>query len=200
MKLLRIDSSARRNSISRKLTAQFVETWAERHLGSEIVERDLALIGLPQITDEWVDASRKASSQLTPGDRATLVLSDALLDELLSADVIVIGAPTYNFSISSGLKAWIDEVVRLGKTVAYGPTGPKGLVAGKKVFVLTSRGGAYGPATHAQAFDFQEPYLWHILAFIGLTDVTFIHAENQLRESAGSSFTAATEQITKLAA
>jgi FMN-dependent NADH-azoreductase len=200
MKLLKVDSSVRGNSVSRKMTAQFVETWVKSHRGSDVKERDLAAITLPLITDEWIDASRKDPSQLTPAQRQTLAVSDALVDELLNADVIVIGAPMYNFSISSTLKAWIDQVVRVGKTVVYGAQGPKGQLVGKKVFVLTSRGGAYGPETHYAKFDFQEPYLRHILGFIGLTDVTFIHAENQLRDTAGTSFTAALGEIDKLAA
>lgn len=200
MKLLQIDSSARRNSISRKLTAQYAEVWAKNHPGSEVIERDLATIALPLVTDEWVNATRVDPSQLTPAQRQTLALSDALIDEIEKADVIVIGAPMYNFSISSSLKAWIDQVVRIGKTVAYCADGPKGLLAGKKVFVLTSRGGSFGRGTHSEKYDFQEPYLRHMLGFIGLTDVTFVHADNQLRPSAGSSLTAASEQIAKLAA
>jgi len=200
MKLLKIDSSARRNSISRKLTAQYAEAWAKNHPGGEVIERDLAAIALPLVTDEWVEAMRVDPSQLTPAQRQTLAVSDALIDEIEKADVIVIGAPMYNFSISSSLKAWIDQVVRIGKTVVYGTEGPKGLLAGKKVFVLTSRGGSYGRGTHYEKFDFQEPYLRHMLGFIGLTDVTFVHADNQLRPSAGPSLTAASEQIAKLAA
>ena len=100
-----------------------------------------------------------------------------------------------NFAIPSLLKAWIDQVVRIGKTVAYGPHGPKGLLGGKKVIVITARGGAYEKGTPGEKFDFQEPYLRHIFGFIGLTDVTFIHAENQLREGAGPSLAAAVEQI-----
>jgi FMN-dependent NADH-azoreductase len=77
------------------------------------------------------------------------------------------------------LKAWIDQVVRIGKTVLFGAGAPQGVLKGKKVFVITSRGGAFRPGTPTERFDYQEPYLRHILAFIGLTDVTFIHAENQ---------------------
>lgn len=200
MKLLRIDSSARRNSISRKLTAKYVDNWRKRHPGGEVVERDLSAKVPPLITDEWVEATRSDPSHLTAAQREAIALSDALTDEVLNADAIVIGAPMYNFSISPALKAWIDQIVRIGKTLTYGADGPKGLVVGKKVFVLTSRGGAYGRGTHYEKFDFQEPYLRHILSFIGVTDVTFIHAENQLRESAGPSLAAATGQIAKAVA
>ena len=200
MKLLQVDSSVRGSSISRKLTAQFVATWAKNHPGSEVTERNLAVTELPLVTDEFVGAMYTDPAKLTPAQKDALAVSDALVAEVQSADVIVIGAPMYNFSISSSLKAWIDLVVRVGKTVIYGAEGPKGQLVGKKVFVLTSRGGAYGPDTHYAKFDFQEPYLRHILGFIGLTDVTFIHAENQLREGAGASFAAAIEAIDKVAA
>jgi len=98
---------------------------------------------------------------------------------LRQADEIVIGAPMYNFAIPAPLKAWIDQVIRAGQTVLFHESGPKGLLSGKKVYVITSRGGAFRPGTPTERFDHQEPYLRHILAFIGLTDVTFIHAENQ---------------------
>ena len=101
----------------------------------------------------------------------------------------------YNFTIPSLLKGWIDQVVRLGKTVGYGPNGPQGLLGRKKVVVITSRGSAYEKGTAREAFDFQEPYLRHILGFIGLTDVTFIHAENQAREEAAVFFAAAAERV-----
>ena len=104
----------------------------------------------------------------------------------------------YNFSISSSLKAWIDQIVRVGKTISYGPNGPQGLLAEKKVVVITSRGGAYEKGTAREAFDFQEPWLRHVLGFIGLTDVTFIHAENQAREQAAVSFAAVAERIGRI--
>jgi FMN-dependent NADH-azoreductase len=146
------------------------------------------------ITDDWL-ATRLEESKLTPAQRSYLSTSDELIEELQAADTIVIGAPMYNFSIPSSLKAWIDQIVRLGKTVGYGPNGRQGLLARKKVVVITSRGAAYEKGTALGAFDFQEPYLLHILAFIGLTDVTFIHAENQAREEADVFFSAAAERI-----
>ena len=101
----------------------------------------------------------------------------------------------YNFAIPSVLKAWIDQIVRVGKTVAYGPSGRQGLLGNKRVFVITARGGAYEKGTPSEKFDFQEPYLRHIFGFMGVTDVTFIHAENQHREGAGPSLADALEQI-----
>jgi FMN-dependent NADH-azoreductase len=149
---------------------------------------------IPPITDDW-GATRLEASELTPGQRAYLSTSDQLIEELRSADTIIIGAPMYNFSISSPLKAWIDQIVRIGKTLGYGPNGPRGLLEAKEVMVITARGGGYeiGPLT--EGFDFQAPYLGHVLGFIGLTNVTFIHAENQLREQAAACFEAAEEKI-----
>ncbi len=156
MKLLRIDSSARRNSVSRQLTEKFVETWQNENPEGEVIERDLAKTHLPLITDEWMLASHSDPASLTPAQRETLSVSDALVEELLAADTIVIGAPMYNLTVSAPLKGWIDQIVRLGRTVLYGPNGPDGVLKGKRVVVLTSRGGAFR-----------------------LTEVTFIHAENQ---------------------
>jgi FMN-dependent NADH-azoreductase len=195
MKLLQIDSSAQHtSSVSRKLTAKFAEEWRKSYPDGEVIQRDLSATALPLITDDW-GAIYLEDSQLTLAQRSYLSTSDRLIQELVAADTVVIGAPMYNFTIPSSLKAWIDQVVRLGKTVGYGPNGPQGLLGRKKVVVITSRGSAYKKGTAREAFDFQEPYLRHILGFIGLTDVTFIHAENQAREEAALFFAAAAERI-----
>ena len=194
MKLLQIDSSARTTSVTRRLTTKFAEEWRKNQPGGEVIQRDLPATTLPQITDDW-NATHLEDSKVTPAQRSYLSTSDELIEELEAADTIVIGAPMYNFTIPSSLKAWIDQIVRLGKTVGYGPNGPQGLLANKKVVVITSRGGDYEKGTPKQASDFQEPYLRHILGFIGLTDVTFIHAEKQAREEAAVFFAAAVERI-----
>ena len=200
MKLLRIDSSARRNSVSRQLTGRFVEAWQQEHPDGTVIERDLAITALPHITDEWVHAVHSDPSTLTAEQKLVLQLSDELVEELVQADTIVIGAPMYNFAIPAPLKAWIDQIVRVGKTVLFAEAGPQGILKGKKVYVVTSRGGAFRPGTPTERFDYQEPYLRHILAFIGLTDVTFIHAENQKPgEQAEVAKAAAIAQIRDLA-
>jgi FMN-dependent NADH-azoreductase len=196
MKLLRIDSSARRNSVSRQLTERFVETWKKQHPGGEVINRDLATTALPHITDEWTLAAHSDPAKLTPAQQETLSVSDTLVEELLAADTIVIGAPMYNFTVSAPLKAWIDQIVRVGRTVLYSAAGPEGALKGKKVLVLTSRGGSFRPGTPTAQYDHQEPYLRHILGFIGLNDITFIHAENQKPgELAEPSRNAAFEQV-----
>ena len=196
MKLLRIDSSARGRSVSRQLTSRFVAEWKKQNPNGQVVERDLALTPLPHITDEF-PASSADLAGLSSTQREYLVTSDALVDELLWADAVVIGSPMHNFAISWELKAWIDQIVRLGKTVTYGANGPQGLVLGKRVVVVTSRGGAYGAGTPRAQLDFQEPYLRHVFRFIGISDVLFIHADNQYRkEQAESGRANALGQIT----
>jgi FMN-dependent NADH-azoreductase len=199
MKLLRIDSSARTASVTRQLTARAAEEWKANYPGGEVFYRDLSVTQLPPITDDW-SATHLEASKLSPAQQSYLSTSDQLIEELRAADTIVIGAPMYNFSISSPLKAWIDQIVRIGKTFSYGPNSPRGLLETKKVIVITARGGAYEKGTAREAFDFQEPYLRHILGFIGLTDVTFIHAENQSRDQAAASLESAAERITGLLA
>jgi FMN-dependent NADH-azoreductase len=198
MKLLQIDSSARSGSVTRRLTNRFVEEWKTNHPNGEVIRRDLSTMTLPLITDDW-DATQIEPSRLSPAQRKYLAASDALIEEIKAADTIVIGAPMYNFAVSSLLKGWIDQIVRMGKTFSYGTNGSQGLLENKKVIVITARGGAYQKGTPREKHDFQEPWLRHILGFIGLTDVTFIHAENQMGEGAGLSFAAAVEEIGRLA-
>lgn len=201
MKLLRIDSSARSSSISRQLTGQFVAAWQREHPAGQVIERDVTTTAIPHITDEWVQAIYSDPAKMTAEQKQVVELSDAMVEELLHADTIVIGAPMYNFAIPAPLKAWIDQVVRVGKTVLFAADGPRGILKGKRVFVITSRGGAFRPGTPTERFDYQEPYLRHILAFMGLTDVTFIHAENQKPgDQAEIARTAALGQIQQAAA
>jgi FMN-dependent NADH-azoreductase len=199
MRLLRIDSSARTGSVSRQLTNRFVEAWRAENPHGEVIERDLSKTPLPQITDAW-DGTYSDDAAQTAEQRRYLALSDVLIDEIRDADDIVIGAPMYNFTISWPLKAWIDQIVRLNRTVAYGANGPRGMLSAKPVVILTSRGGSYQPNPATPSSDFQEPYLRRIFAFIGLTDLTFIHAEFQYRrgEQAAAGRSAALAQIDEM--
>ena len=199
MKLLQIDSSARKASVTRKLTAKFAEEWKKTHPDGQVIHRDLAATTLPQITDDW-GATFLEPSKVTAAQRSYLAVSDELIEELQAADTVVIGVPMYNFSIPAPLKAWIDQIVRLGKTWVYGAARPQGLLNHKRVIVITARGGAYDKGTPRGALDFQEPYLRHILSFIGLADVTFIHAENQMREQGVASLAEAGDRIGRILA
>ena len=141
---------------------------------SRVVYRDLGQTPVPHLTEETLAGVRGVPA--TEAELATRRLSDELIGELRAADTIVIGAPMYNFSVATTLRSWFDHVLRAGETFAYSEKGPKGLLGGKRVIVIESRGGLYseGPA---QAIDFQEPYLRHLLGFMGLSDVSFVHAE-----------------------
>lgn len=175
--LLHINSSVRNEgSISRQLTAEFLEKWKASAPGAKVVVRDLAANPLPHLNEETLGAFFTPAEQRSPEQACAAQLSDQLVAELAAADVIVIGAPMYNFSVSSGLKAWIDHVARAGVTFKYTESGPVGLLKDKKVYVFTSRGGVYseGPA---KTMDFHETYLRGVLGFIGLTDITFVHTE-----------------------
>lgn len=173
--ILVINSSASKDlSVSRDLVAYAVQHLIEARPGTTLKYRDVGLDVIPHLTPATIAGVRAVAE--TQAEQATRALSDELVAELQLADVIVIGAPMYNFSIPSTLRTWFDHVLRPRVTFAYSPEGPKGLLTGKKAIVIEPRGGAYseGPA---KAIDFQEPYLRQLLGFIGIRDVAFIHAE-----------------------
>jgi len=173
-RVLIIESSARQqDSVSRQLTQQFISQWRAAHPADEITVRDLAVKQVPHLDIDLLGGWMKPVGQRSPVEQAALDRSNELTDELVAADVVVLAAPMYNFAIPSTLKSWFDHVLRAGVTFKYGETGPQGLLTGKRAFVLTARGGIYagGPSDH------QEPYLRQVLGFVGIHDVTFIHAE-----------------------
>ena len=165
MKVLHIDSSILGdNSASRVLTREIVSQLTAEHPAAQVQYVDLAVTALPHM-------SGRSLAKLDADESAT----DArIMSDFLAADVIVIGAPMYNFSIPTQLKAWIDRVVVAGKTFRYTASGPEGLVKGKRVIVAISRGSVYGPGSTA---EYAESYLKHVFGFIGITDLEFIRAE-----------------------
>ncbi|MET0232058.1 MAG: FMN-dependent NADH-azoreductase, partial [Rhodanobacteraceae bacterium] len=166
MKLLHIDSSALgQYSVSRELSAAIVAGWKRHHPELEVVYRDLAAEPLPH----WSPVADAADPAAVAGQ--------AVLDEFFAADVVVIGAPMYNFNIPSSLKAWIDRVLVAGKTFRYTEKGPEGLAGGRKVIIASSRGGFYGPESPLAHQDFQETYLRHVFGYMGITDLEFVRAE-----------------------
>jgi FMN-dependent NADH-azoreductase len=131
---------------------------------------------VPHLTEQMMGAFFTPAEQRNAEQAHIVKVSDTLVDELFAADVIVIGAPMYNFSVPSSLKAWIDHVARAGRTFQYTANGPEGLLKGKKVYVFTASGGVYSEGG-AVAFDHLTTFLRSVLGFIGLTDVQFIRAE-----------------------
>ena len=175
--ILLIDSSPLgERSVSRKFTAKLAADLKARNPDSKLVTRDLAAQPLPHLNNAVIGAFYTPPEKRDSALVEAVKLSDQAVDELMGADIVVIGAPMWNFGIPSVLKAWIDHVVRAGKTFKYGETGPVGLATGKKMIIVSSRGGVYsqGPM---QPLDHQETYLKSVLGFIGITDISFIRAE-----------------------
>lgn len=177
MQLLHLDSSVLGTaSVSRQLSARIVARHQALHAGLHVVVRDLAADPALHLS-----GAHMAAFQGAPTDDATitadLLKGNAYLDELFASDVLVIGAPMYNLSIPTPLKAWIDRVAVAGKTFRYTATGPEGLLQGKKAFIASARGGVYSAGSPAAALEHQESYLIGLLAFLGVVDVTVVRAE-----------------------
>lgn len=173
-RVLIIESSARQqDSVSRQLTQQFIGQWQAAHPADQMTVRDLAINPVPHLDSTLLGGWMKPAEQRNEIEQLALERSNQLTDELVAADVLVLAAPMYNFAIPSTLKAWFDHVLRAGVTFKYGETGPQGLLIGKRAYVLTARGGIYA----GSSLDHQEPYLRQVLGFVGIHDVTFIHAE-----------------------
>lgn len=175
--LLKIDVSPRGDhSYSRQLGKTFLEAWQAAHPGSTVVERDLAKHQPTFVDVQWIGGAFSAPETHTDEHKAALKLSNEIVAELQAADHILITTPMYNFQVPAVLKAWIDHAVRVGLTVNYTDKGPVGLLTGKKVSVLVASAGTYPEGQPSEAYDHLTPYLKFILAFIGLTDVSFVRA------------------------
>jgi FMN-dependent NADH-azoreductase len=174
--LLIVNSSPRPDSVSRRLTRHYAEQWQALNPDGRMIERDVASDPPPFVTHSWIEAAYTPVEQRSQEQSANLALSDKLIEEVAAADEIVLGVPMHNFSIPATLKAWIDMITRAGRTFRYGANGAQGLIPSKKVVAVVSQGGSYGQGSAA---DFQVPYLRHMLAFIGLTDVEVVRADRQ---------------------
>lgn len=172
-KLLRIDASARTaDSVTRQLTDAVVQRVAAQ--GSiEVLQRDLSATPPAYVNEAWVNANFTSAEERSDAQRQTLAASDALVQELMDADILVIGVPLYNFGIPAALKAWVDMVARARLTFRYTETGVEGLLKGKHAYILLASGGT--PA--GSDIDFASGYLRHILGFIGITNVEIIAAD-----------------------
>ena len=178
--LLHLDSSPRAASVSSRLAAAFVAKWKQQNPAGTVVHHNTSLENFPFLDEAAVEAIFTPAETLSTEQKRTLAFSDKLVDELLAADVLVLGVPMWNLSIPASLKAWIDLIVREGRTFAFTPQGVAPLVPpGKKVFVFSARGGAYPAGTPFHSLDHQEPYLRTVLGILGLAEIEFIHAEHQ---------------------
>jgi FMN-dependent NADH-azoreductase len=183
MKVLQIDSSPLGEaSASRQLTAAVAAGFLRANAGASLVHRDLSVTTPAHLSGEILAALGGADTSGNAELQSQVALGEELITEFLDADVIIIGAPMYNFSIPSQLKAWIDRIARAGRTFRYTETGPVGLVTGKRVIIASSRGSVLaGDAAHEDgwrhAMDFQEDYLKRVLGFLGVSDVEIVRAE-----------------------
>jgi len=177
MKLLHVDSSILGpGSVSRHLSASIVAQQQALHPDIEIVRRDLATDPVDHLTGLHLAAAQGAVPE-SGALQADVAAGQAALEEFLAADIVVVGAPMYNFGIPSQLKAWIDRLAVAGRTFRYGANGAEGLAGGKTVIIASSRGGFYGADTQAAFLDHQETYLRGVFGFFGITDIRFIRAE-----------------------
>jgi FMN-dependent NADH-azoreductase len=182
--ILHIDASPRgERSHSRRMTREFVEQWKHAHPNDTVTYRDIGRNPIPHVDELWVVAAFLPPEQYTPQLQEVIRLSDQLVDEFLAADIYIIGVPMYNFSIPSGFKAYIDQIVRVGRTVAFEPNDAanvfKPLVLGKKMFIVEARGDSgFQPGGQYENMNFHDPYLVTVFGFMGITDITFVHVEN----------------------
>jgi len=172
MNILQIKSSILGGaSQSSRLADEFVALLSQQHPEAKLIQRDLAAEPVPHLDGARAGAFFAKPEERTPGQREVIAYSDALIDELRRADVLVLGLPMYNFGVPSQLKAWFDHLARAGETFKYTEKGPVGLLAGKKAYVFAARGGLYGD-DHSQT-----QFVRQFLGFIGITDVEFVYAE-----------------------
>ena len=181
MNILHIDASPLGSaSISRQLTAAVVERLTQDDPAAMVIHRDLIETPISHLSGELLQVLRPAPGSTPPSGptlRAEADQTEALLTEFLGADVVVIGAPMFNFSIPSQLKAWIDRVAQVGRTFSYTAEGPVGLAVGKQAIIVSTRGGFYAGTAYEAAMDHQEAYLRTVLNFLGIKDVSYVRAE-----------------------
>ena len=177
--ILHIDSSPRgERSISRTVTKDFITTWKQAHPDDTVTYRDLGHHPVAHVDEPWIAAAFTPPQDRSPELNQAIATSDALVDELLAADRYVFGVPMYNFGVPSTFKAYIDQIIRVGRTFAVNEQGFQGLVdSSKKMLVITARGGSYQQGTPAATYDLQEPYIRAVFGFIGITDIKFIHVD-----------------------
>jgi FMN-dependent NADH-azoreductase len=175
--ILLIESSPRgSDSYSHQAARSIVNELQTRNPGAKIVVRDLGQNPPPHVGLPFITGMYAAPEQRTPDQTESLAYSDTLIDEILGADTVVLAVPMHNLGISSRIKAWIDHVVRVGRTFSYGADGPQGLVKDKSAILVLASGGVYSNGS-MKAFDFVEPYLRTFLGFIGITDVDVVRVE-----------------------
>jgi FMN-dependent NADH-azoreductase len=183
--ILLIQSSPRGiASLSQQAAHSILDDLQSRYPEAKVVVRDLAQNPPPHVGPDFIAGLHAQPEQLSREQSAALAFSDSLIAELSAADLLVLAVPMHNFGLPSTLKAWIDHVVRVGRTFSYSANGVEGLVKDKRAILVLARGGVYSDGPF-KPFDFQEPYLRAILGFIGITDVEVVHVEGVANSAIG---------------
>ncbi|MCX6954934.1 MAG: NAD(P)H-dependent oxidoreductase [Verrucomicrobia bacterium] len=178
--LLHLDASPRgARSHSRKLGQDFLVDWRAAHPAGQVIVRDVGHEPPPFVSEAWVEGAFAPAADHSPAAREAIAVSNRYVDELLAADQLVITTPIYNLSLPAALKAWIDQIVRVGRTFAMGQGGFEGLAKNKRALVIVASGSDFRPTSPGGAYNFLEPYLRAVLGFIGITDVQFVYAHSQ---------------------
>jgi FMN-dependent NADH-azoreductase len=193
--LLHIDSSSRSaDSVSRRISARYVDAWRQQNPEGTVTYRDVTVNTPNFVSADWVTGVFAPAEYHTPQTRAAVDASSVLISEVEAADVLVLGVPMYNFNVPATFKAWIDQIAMAGRTFAYDENGPRGLLGGKKVVIARASGSDFSNPAFAP-MDFHAPYLRGVLGFLGITDVEFISVNGQTPEQIEAGLTEADQAI-----
>ncbi|GGJ40941.1 FMN-dependent NADH-azoreductase [Deinococcus roseus] len=197
-RILHLDSSARtEGSFSRQLSREFVETWLKLNPQDTVTYRDLGTTPLPFVDQHWLKAVFAPSTPPAAQEQSALTVSDLLIDELEAADVLVFGVPIYNFSVPASFKAYLDQVIRMGRTTRFTSAGPEGLLKGKQAYIITASGSDFSQDPW-KSLDHHTPLIKTTLGFMGITDVTFIKQHGYTPESQQANLQEARKHIETL--
>jgi len=175
LNVLVVSSSARQsNSVTRRFADEMLDKLHQQYEQVNVLQRDVS-VGLPYVDEKWINACFSPEEQHADVNKAALSISNSLVDELKLADVVIIGVPIYNFGIPASLKAWIDQIARVGLTFNYTSDGPVGMLQNKKAYIVFASGP--GGTQVGSEIDFASDYLHHVLGFIGISEVSIISAE-----------------------
>ncbi|MBD3887471.1 FMN-dependent NADH-azoreductase [Phormidium tenue FACHB-886] len=177
--ILHLDSSPRgERSISRTLAKQFILDWKTAHPDDTVTYRDIGHYPVPFVTEAWIAGAFTPSGQHSSESAEAIQISDELVNEFLAADRYVFSVPMYNFNIPANFKAYVDQIVRVGRTFTVDEAGYKGLVHNRKMLVIAAQGGTYPEGSSAHSYDMQTPYIQLIFGFMGISDIEFVYADN----------------------
>ncbi|USD35805.1 MULTISPECIES: FMN-dependent NADH-azoreductase [Ferrimonas] len=175
--LLIVDASPNSaTSNTRKLTAAYADAWLASNPGSRVIRRDVSGDAVAQLSQDTIGAFYTPEDQRSEAQQQAVAQSDELVDELFAADEVVLGSPMHNFSVTVGMKSWVDQICRVGRTFNYTEQGPKGELAGRKAVIVASSGGNYADGTPMAHLNHNDTYLKTVLGFVGITDVSLVSA------------------------